>query len=360
MDSRETDSRDEPDSGDAVFETDSPHARTPALPPGAHCATRSRRSRVRTLGLESSFSDTANGFVTPKTSPPPPPPPPVRPFALFATRKGPRAFDAFFFASVSAFFFGGVRGALPSNAEPKRRAPPFFAFLRFGEMESFSASRTALSNAEFSTSSSGAKARERYGAPAGGRGAKKVCDAAGNVFANESADSFSFARTFSGKSFPPSVGAAFVREPMSLCVRPALGPFPGRGGRGRVASEDDDEHSGEASRGGGRGASANVVIRLFSQEVVPLVPLSETTDEALRGRDARICRTPASRGSSAVRSRARLQKVETPGMPPVSPNASHQPGGSASGVAHLFVGRDVGFFHPRPHWDVFVRHTTVF
>jgi hypothetical protein len=226
-------------------------------------------------------------------------------------------------------------------------------------MESFSASRTALSNAEFSTSSSGAKARERYGAPAGGRGAKKVCDAAGNVFANESADSFSFARTFSS-SVPPSVGAAFVREPMSLCVRPALGPFPGRGGRGRVASEDDDEHSGEASRGGGRGASANVVIRLFSQEVVPLVPLSETTDEALRGRDARICRTPASRGSSAVRSRVRLRRWRRRGCRPCHRTRLTGRSGSASGVSYLFVGRDVSFFHPRPHWDVFVRHTTVF
>ena len=185
---------------------------------------------------------------------------------LFATLVARR--NAFFFDSVSAR--GGVRGALPSNAAPKRRSPPFRAFLRsketvtggvrFGETDSFSASRTARSNAERSTSSSGAKARFA-GAPAGGRGAN-VFFFAGNVFANESADSV--ARTFSfSSSFPPSVGAAFVRD-ASLCVRPALGPFPGRGGRGRVASQDDDEHSGEASRGGGRGASANVVIRLFS------------------------------------------------------------------------------------------------
>jgi hypothetical protein len=135
--------------------------------------------------------------LSPQKHPRPRPRP--RPFgpSRSSRRAKVRGADAFFFASVSAFFFGGVRGALPSNAEPKRRAPPFFAFLRFGEMESFSASRTALSNAEFSTSSSGAKARERYGAPAGGRGAKKFCAAAGNVFANESADSFSFARTFS-------------------------------------------------------------------------------------------------------------------------------------------------------------------
>ena len=160
---------------------------------------------------------------------------------------------------------------------------------------------------------------------AGGRGA--------DGFGSENA------HTNTGGAFSlfPSGPVGTRARDASLCVRPARGPLPARAGRGRVASEDDEEHSEEASRGGGRGASANVLIR-FSAESFPSVPRSRKTDvaatrcEALPTRRvAELLRGPRGDAFAFVRGNASTLAVS----PNASPWRVTAPRGSTCGVSDL-------------------------
>ena len=322
-DSRETLDRAANEESDSV---DAPHARTYALPPGAHSVCDPRG------GTGFRVSTASQTFVSPFSTSTSVPPPPRTGRPRFASAPAAprgekrvaarRRRNAFFFRRAPSVSVGrgGVRGLLPSNAAPKRRAFPFpsRAFLRRAESRlqdpdaSSSASRTARSSAERSAS-------------AGGRGA--------DGFGSENAHT-NTGGAFS--SFPSGPVGTRARD-ASLCVRPARGPLPARAGRGRVASEDDEEHSEEASRGGGRGASANVLIR-FSAESFPSVPRSRKTDvaatrcEALPTRRvAELLRGPRGDAFAFVRGNASTLAVS----PNASPWRVTAPRGSTCGVSDL-------------------------
>lgn len=299
------------------------HARTVALPPGAHsvCDPRAVCTASTSWFEGEDASDASQTLASPfATCTPVPPPPRSGGEKRVAARRRRNAFR-FCTPSVSVGG-GGVRGLLPSNAAPKRRAFPFpsRAFrpraesrLEVGSDASSSASRAARSSAERSAS-------------AGGRGA----EGAGSENAHETNKGGAFS------SFPSGPVGSFARD-ASLCVRPARGPLPARAGRGRVASEDDEEHSGEASRGGGRGASANVLIR-FSAESFPSMPRSRKTDvastrcEALPTRRvAELLRGPRGGAFAFVRGNASTLAVS----PNASPWRVTAPRGSTCGVSDL-------------------------
>ena len=266
--------------------------------PGAHSVC---DPRAGTASMPGTASQT---FASPFSTSTPVPPPPRTGRPRFASapaaprgekRVAARRRRNAFFSSRALGLRRRRRRARPVAVERGAEAPRFSVpVARFSSSSGVTVTRPRRLLLRVAH---GAEQR-RAPASAGGRGA--------DGFGSENAHT-NTGGAFS--SFPSGPVGTRARD-ASLCVRPARGPLPARAGRGRVASEDDEEHSEEASRGADA-EPARTSSSAFPQSRSPRCRVPERRMSRRRG--ARLFRRDASRNFSAVREATRSpSSVETP------------------------------------------------